>query len=208
MGAELPQQAVSERRNTVLLGNICRCNCRYAAGTGSRRSDYVLHAGRLHVLQLAQGDNASWQTHEPEYTEHFHQVGWFCQDMNFLLRLLFAHDYVACALVLGELHYHKLGLYQPWINAMAALSQILMTIVLANAVAAVSDEGNHLTDVLDKALTKVDGISDAEENRILKQIRHLKEHSVGWKFGTMPVDNHFVWTAEIALVFLSGFIVK
>ncbi|XP_055330806.1 uncharacterized protein LOC129583116 [Paramacrobiotus metropolitanus] len=155
----------------------------------------------------------SWQAHEEEYLQYMYGV-WRMftlkrqSSLAILLRILFVHDYLACALVLEELYYHERGWDQPWTNIMAVLSQIPMTIVLANSIAAVSDEGNHLTDILGTALSQVNGISEVEENRIFRQLRRLQERSVGLKIGTISVGNDFVKSASIALVFLVGFIAK
>ncbi|XP_055330800.1 uncharacterized protein LOC129583110 [Paramacrobiotus metropolitanus] len=156
---------------------------------------------------------SAWQAHEKEYVQYVCGV-WSVftlkrqKSLGLLLRILFVHDYVACALVLGELYYHEDGLHQPWTNITAVLSQILMTAVLANSVAAVSDEGNHLTDVLGTVLSKVKGISETEELRLFRQIRCLQEHSVGLKIGTISVGTNFVKIAIIALLVLVGSIAK
>ncbi|XP_055330554.1 uncharacterized protein LOC129582947 [Paramacrobiotus metropolitanus] len=153
---------------------------------------------------------SAWQAHEKEYGEHLKDVRAVFQAgrLGSLLRVVFFHDYVACALAVRDFCLHKEGLHQPAANLWPVLTQVLMTKVLANAVAAVS-EANDLADVLERKLSKVDGMSDAEENLLFKQIRRLRQHAVGLKFGkfgTMPFDDHFVWSATHALVIVVGFI--
>ncbi|XP_055330797.1 uncharacterized protein LOC129583107 [Paramacrobiotus metropolitanus] len=139
----------------AMVRGIVILYCKLAACTFYNWRRVIHHPGREGFRDTL----SAWQRHEKEYGKHFYDVWEMCRSdrLGMLLRLVFFHDYMACALVVRDLCLHKDGFAQPGVNLTAMLSQVLMTRVLANAVAAVSEEGNPLTEILDDTLSKVDG---------------------------------------------------